>query len=304
MKYLTYVKRITEALKTYKAEIDILEKKYVEKKKEIKDKASEMSGKWTDEYIESFIEENNPDINFKASFQNARDKVEPIILDCFEKLHKSLDGYFNAPIKQDFSNKIMSIKLSGLQLSDLEFKILQDSATSYMERRLLNQLAESRTKKSDVVTLDENAKPQKNTVDVNNPYFYLELPNIEATYEAFNDYKRYARELLYRYSGANAEMVNLLDVDIPNYMSVGMDGYFRNNAEENFIKVLDKANSILSEHKQKIELSENDKKLIDTLIDSKYPRLARERVKALAEADEHIAGLLSLDERYSGFLDS
>ena len=78
MKYLTYVKRITEALKTYKAEIDILEKKYVEKKKEIKDKASEMSGKWTDEYIESFIEENNPDINFKASFQNARDKVEPM----------------------------------------------------------------------------------------------------------------------------------------------------------------------------------------------------------------------------------
>ena len=87
-----------------------------------------------------------PDINYKARLQGTRAAVEPIVLHYLEMLEKQLDKYFNAPINPDFANKIMSIKLSGLQLTDLEFKILQDSATSYMERRLLNQLAESRTK--------------------------------------------------------------------------------------------------------------------------------------------------------------
>lgn len=303
MRYSNYVKKISDALAKYKADVDTLEGLYKLEHKKVQAKAEEMKGKWTDEYIKQYIADNNPDADFKARLQGARASVEPVILDSLERLQKSLDGYFNAPVKPDFANKIMTIKLSGLQLSDLEFKILQDSATSYMERRLLNQLAESRTQKGEIVEVDNNGQPRRKEADINNPYLYLELPNIEDAYKAFDDYKRSARGLLYSYSGTNAEMSHLLDKETPNYISISMDSYFRNRKEEEFTKVMEKANSILPESKIKRELTENDKKLIDLLVDSKYPTLAKGRVRTLAEADADIGELLALDERYKGFLE-
>ena len=161
MNYAKYLKKISEALSKYKTDIDMLEKLYNVERQKVQEKASEMKGKWTDEYIEKYVLEHNPDMCFKSRIQVAREKVEPVILDSLERFQKSLDKYFNAPIKPDFANKIMTIKLSGLQLSDLEFRILQDSATSYMERRLLNQLAESRTKSENVVEIDKNGQPRR-----------------------------------------------------------------------------------------------------------------------------------------------
>ena len=139
MKYSKYVKRISTALAKYKENVDALEGLYSAEHEKVRAEAQKMKGKWTDEYIGEYVLQHNPDANFKARLQVARAEAEPIILDSLDRLQKTLDGYFNAPIKPDFANKIMTIKLSGLQLSDLEFKILQDSATRYMERRLLNQ---------------------------------------------------------------------------------------------------------------------------------------------------------------------
>lgn len=303
MKYQKNVKKISTALAKYKASIDELETLYKSECQKVKSEAEKMRGKWTDEYISKYISEHNPDATFKARLQGARAEAEPIILDSLDRLQKVLDGYFNAPIKPDFANKIMSIKLSGLQLSDLEFKILQDSATSYMERRLLNQLAESRTKRSTVVELDSNGTPHSKETDVNNPYLHFELPNIESVYKQFEDFKRTARTLLYQYSGTNAEMSHLLDKDVPNYVSVTADAFFRGGYEEEFTKTMEKANAILPESKIKRELTENDKKLIDLLIDEKYPSLAQSRAKELAEADTDIGELLALDERYKGIFE-
>lgn len=303
MRYQKNVKKISTALAKYKADVDTLEGLYKLERQKVKSEAEKMKGQWTDEYISKYISEHNPDATFKARLQGVRAEAEPIILDSLDRLQKALDGYFNAPIKPDFANKIMSIKLSGLQLSDLEFKILQDSATSYMERRLLNQLAESRTKKSTAVELDSNGIPHSKEVDVNNPYLYLELPDIEGTYKQFEDFKRTARTLLYQYSGTNAEMSHLLDKDVPNYISVAADAFFRCGYEEEFTKTMEKANSILPESKIKRKLTENDKKLIDLLIDEKYPSLAQSRAKELAEADTDIGELLALDERYKGIFE-
>ena len=303
MRYQKNVKKISTALAKYKADVDTLEGLYKLERQKVKSEAEKMKGQWTDEYISKYISEHNPDATFKARLQGVRAEAEPIILDSLDRLQKALDGYFNAPIKPDFANKIMSIKLSGLQLSDLEFKILQDSATSYMERRLLNQLAESRTKKSTAVELDSNGIAHSKEADVNNPYLYLELPDIEGTYKQFEDFKRTARTLLYQYSGTNAEMSHLLDKDVPNYISVAADAFFRCGYEEEFTKTMEKANSILPESKIKRKLTENDKKLIDLLIDEKYPSLAQSRAKELAEADTDIGELLALDERYKGIFE-
>lgn len=302
MRYLNYVKKISNALEKYKNDIDTLEGLYRLERQKVKEEATKMRGKWTDEYIEKYIVEHNPDASIKAKFQSTRASIEPAVLHYLEMIQKSLDNYFNSPIKPDFANKIMTIKLSGLQLSDREFQILQSSATSYMECRLLNQLAESRTKKGEVVELDNSGQPHRKETDISNPY-YLELPNLDETYKAFENYKQSAKGLLYSYSGQKAEMSHLLDNNVPNYISVSMDSYFRNKKAEEFTKVMEKANSILPESKIKRELTENDKRLIDTLVDSRFPSLAKDRVKALAESDADIESLLLLDERYSKYLE-
>lgn len=303
MKYQKYVKRISETLAKYKAQVDELEITYNAEQKKVKEEAAKMKGQWTDEYIDKYIAEHNPDSNIKEKFQRIRSNVEPIVVDSIDRLQKCLDKYFNAPINSDFANKIMAIKLSGLQLSDLEFKILQDSATSYMECRLLNQLAETRVKKGQVVDIGENGEGKQREIDVLNPYTMIDLPDIEQIYKEFNNYKVAANGLLYSYSGTNAGMSRLLDKDIPSYISVSMNSYFKNDYEQRFSQVMEKANAILPESKVKRVLTENDKRLIDTLVDSKYPSLAKERVVELAEADADIGELLSLDERYSEYLE-
>lgn len=304
MRYANYVKKISDTLAKYKTDVDTLEGLYRADKQKVQAKADEMKGKWTDEYINQYLSEHSPDKNYKARLQGARAAVEPTVLHYLEMLEKSLDRYFNAPIKTDFANKIMAIKLSGLQLTDLEFKILQDSATSYMERRLLNQLAESRTKTETKTVLNgTTGQPEYKTEQTANPYINLELPDMENTYNSFKSYSQSAKGLLYQYAGTNAEMSHLLDVDIPNYVAVNMDSYIRSNVADEFSKVMEKANSILPESKIKRELTENDRKFIDTLVDSKYPSLAKDRVKALAEADADIESLLLLDERYSKYLE-
>lgn len=303
MKYQKYVKRISEVLIKYKSEVDDLERVYDAERQRVKAEAVKMKGQWTDEYIDKYIVEHNPDAGIKVKLQSARASVEPVVLDSLDRIQKSLDNYFNAPVKTDFINKIMAIKLSGLQLSDLEFKILSESTSSYMECRLLNELAETRTRKGYTVNTAGNGDDHTEEVDLHNPYIHLDIPNIESVYKAFENYKTAAKGLLYSYSGVNAEMSHLLDKNMPNYISVSMDSYFRNKKEEEFTKVMEKANSILPESKVKRTLTENDKKLIDTLVDSKYPSLCESRVKELAEADADIGELLALDSRYAKFLD-
>lgn len=302
MNYQKYVKRISEALAKYKEEIDTLESLYNAECQRVKAEADNMKGKWTEEYRQQYIAEHNPDNAYKTKFQSARAKVEPILLDSLDRLHNGMDKYFNAPVKSDFANKIMAIKLSGLQLSDVEFKILQDSATSYMEIRLLNQLAETRTKKGELVEIDENGEGHRKEVDVKVPYTKLDLPNIEETYRIFDEYKTSVNSLLYSYSGTSAGMSHLLDKQVPKHISATMDNYFRLNKAEELSSVMEKANAILPEIKVKRELTENDKKLIDLLVDSSYPSLAKKRVIELADADEDIGNLLALDDRYKEYL--
>ena len=229
---------------------------------------------------------------------------EPTILHYLELIKKQLDSYFNAPVKADFANKINAIKLSGLQLSDTEFQILQQSATSYMERRLLNQLAESRTKTERKAVLNkQSGEPEYQTVQTADPYIRMELPDIDSIYKAYKSYRTAARGLLYSYAGHNAELSDMLENNIPNYVAINMDSYFRNGHEQEFAKVMDKANSILPESKIKRELTENDKRLIDTLIDPKYPSLAKSKVREIAENSPELSELFLLDSRYSGFLE-
>lgn len=278
MRYKNYVSKITSTLEEYKAIIDKLESDYQAETAAVKAKAESMQGKWTDDYIRQYISEHNPDARYREQIQTAKAKTEPVVNHYLERIKSNLDNYFNAPIRTDFANKIMTVKMTGLELSDMELELLKQSASSYMECRLLGQLAEGRLTD-------------------------LKLPNMEATYQAFNEYSMYAKGLVNNWSGDTAALLHLNDTNTEDFEAVSWDVYFKDNKADEFSKVMEQANAILPESKIKHELSDNDRKFIDTLIDSKYPSLAKERVKELAEADSHIESLLLLDERYSKYLE-
>lgn len=305
MKYKNYVEKITGALKEYKEKIDIQEAMFTQEQKALQGKAEEMKGQWTDEYIEKYLSENNPHSKYKKQMQDTRAIYEPTILHYLELIKKQLDSYFNAPVKVDFANKINAIKLSGLQLSDTEFQILQQSATSYMERRLLNQLAESRTKTETKAVLNkQTGEAEYQTVQTTDPYIRMELPDIDNLYGAYKNYESAAKGLLYDYAGHDARLSDMLENDAPDFVAVNMDSYFRNEHEQKFAKVMDEANAILPESKIKRELTENDKRLIDTLIDPKYPSLAKPKVQEIAKNSPELSELFLLDSRYAKYLDT
>lgn len=108
--------------------------------------------------------------------------------------------------------------------------------------------------------------------------------------------------MLYSYAGQNAKMAHLLDNKTPDYVAINMDVYFRKDEAGKFSTIMDQANSILPENKIKRELTENDKRLIDILINPQYPTLARDKVIKIAQCNEDIGELLRLDERYKDYL--
>ena len=303
MTYRKYVARITKELAEYRDAIDKLEQDYKAEQARHEKEIDEMRGKYTEQNIEEYKQNLKIITPYTPKMSALRAKTAPIVSHYLELIEKQLNNYFNAPVRTEFATRINSIAITGLALSNTEFKILQESATSYMERRLLNQLAESRKKEERRAALNRETRETEWVQEkVADPYIYVEVPSIEHIYDAFNDYKRNVEFLLNGYSGKKAELAECLESGMPSYMSITADNYFRNNHANIFLEVMDKANSILPESKTKKELTEQDRKLIDVLIDPKYPTLAKDTVKQISLNSPELAELFSLDERYADFV--
>lgn len=301
MKYKKYVSKITSELKSYRQKVDELEKQYKNTELKTTQEIEQMRGKYTEEYISEYKKGVDLISKFKPMINQARDQARPVVDFYLDLIEKEINGYFNAPVSTNFANKINAISLTGIKLSDTEFQILQDSANSYMERRLLNHLAESRTRSVENVTLDSNHNPVRGNMELGDPFQKIELPDIEKTYTAFDNFKRSINFLLNNYSGNDATLSECLD-NTPKHISITADSYFRNKSEETFVEVLEKANAILPESKIKKSLSENDIKLIDTLVDPKYPTLAKSTVENISKVSPELSELFALDERYKDYV--
>lgn len=301
MKFKKYVSKISSELKGYRQKVDELEKQYKNAELKTTQEIEQMRGKYTEEYISEYKKGINLTSKFKPMINQAREQARPVVDFYLDLIEKEINGYFNAPVSTNFANKINAISLTGMKLSNVEFQILQDSASSYMERRILNHLAESRTRSVEKVTLDSNNNPTRGSMELADPYQRIELPDIEKIYDAFSNFKRSVNFLLNNYSGNDATLSECLD-NTPKHISVTADSYFRNRSEETFVEILEKANAILPESKVKKSLSENDIKLIDTLVDPKYPTLAKSTVENISKVSPELSELFSLDERYKDYV--
>ena len=302
MRIKKYIKNIANILKEWKISVDTLEEKYLREKNDLEKYCDEKRGQWTEAYIEQYKIENSPTEKYRMAYTAAKEPVQKAIERNLSLILNGLDSFFGAPVSQEFANTIMATKLADLQLSNLEFELLKKSVSTYAEARLLNQLALSRTKQTDVVQLKENGEPERVSKETIDPYLHLEIPDMKDTYSKYEKFKDSALRMANSYVGKTGALNFALEHSLPAYICVAMDSFVRNNEDEKFLEIIEKTSSALTYGKGRKVYTENDKKLIDALIDPRYAP-SKEKVLSVAAIHEDIEELLRLDPRYAKFFD-
>lgn len=297
MKYKKSVEQITKTLKDFMETIDGLEEKFLQEKKQHEQELSEMHGKYTEQYINEYTQNWKPKVDYADIMMQRREAARLSVNYNMDQIKRQIDNYFNSPVRADFANKINAFSLIGLSLSNREFQVLAENVSGYTECRLLNHLAMNR-KKEQTTTVMKGKEPAFETREVSDAYRGINLPDIDSVYEVFESYRNCANLCLDNYTGTNGGLFRFLGRRTP----IAHNSYFRLDMPKQLSDILEDANKLLPESRAKRSLSPEEKALINLLVDESYPTLAKARVKDLAAADEGLATLLSLDERYSQYL--
>lgn len=282
------INKIKELLTAYREQLDTLAKAYDIERQEHHNKAIEMraEGCYTDSYLAEFERNFKPKQDYEGQIKALRDAYMIAYNGLCDKLNAEIDGYFSAPINPNFATKIQTIIASGLKLSDAEFATLEHDADSYLERRLFNQLAISRT--------DEQGKP--------NPYPYIDIPSLESIKSRCDELINSGRTLLKTYCGrtpeAEAVLYDYAEIGTPRGYCVNSDIVLKDSRISELSDFLIKQNIA----KPIKPLSEDEKALIDTLIEAeRYPYTYKERIKECAK-NPLLKGMLLRDSRFAEFV--
>lgn len=307
--------RIFKVLVSYKDFIDSQEKEYKVRKGYINKTYEEMknSRKYTEEYLKEYREKTKPRTeDIQANIKAKRSEASKEVNRELRSIKRDMDRYFNAPLNPELATKIQSIAITGLKLSNAEFDLLQSTAKSYLDIRLLNQLAETRTKTeqkavikdNNNILMDNNLKMEN--VETPDIYGGIKVPNIDNAYKMLNQFERRVNALLNYYVGQEcfSDMVECCERDkfgnLPEvYMLASADTIFKPKANDDFISTLNGLNI----KDFKAELTEEDKALIDKLIPPQYKYTAKDNVQEIWKmGNEHVNDLIRLDDRYNKYI--
>lgn len=301
MRIKKYIKKIANILKEWKVSVDTLEEKYLREKSDLEKYCTEKAKQWKQEYIEQYMKENSPTEKYIIAYRAAREPVQIAIERNLSLILNRLDSFFGAPVSPEFANTIMVTKLTGLHLSDLEFQLLKNSVSTYAEARLLNQLAISRTKQINSIQIEKDGTLERALKDMKDPYLHLEIPDMDTVYKNYEHFKNSALRMANSYVGKSGTLNFALEQSLPTYLCVTSESFIRNHEDEKFLEIIEKANNALCVKKRKV-YTEEDKKIVDSLIDPRYAP-SKEKVYSVAAIHEEIEELLRLDPRYTKFFD-
>lgn len=329
MKYKTLMAKILKELNEYKSIVDDMAIVYLKECNEHKRELEKMQKKFTPEYIKEFDKNWQPKGNYGDIISAAKEKHRKTALDCLDKIRKEVESYFKTPVNQSFLMTIMGIKILGLNLTNRELSLLQDSAEGYLSRRLLGELSISRTSKTDKVKLNESNEPERIRVDEPKPFNGITVPDIEETYNCLQHLEN-TINTAFSYCGENYELRDIvfpisraqeernasiakaygvqpqkptLDAMTITHMAGSIKCFDENHSTYTaFSEMMGELAATMSEPKRKTTLTDRDRNLINSMIDSRYEHTAREQAVKIAQADERMAQILQLDERYGPFV--
>lgn len=325
MNYKKSMQKILAELSMYKSEIDKLAADYQSERKKFDEEMEAAKGKFTESYIAETRANWKPSKNYSGLVKMARETHSKTVMGCISQLEQQLNDYFRAPADANFCATLNSIKLLGVTPDNLELKLLQETSGGYWGRKLLNHLAISRTKTEQAAELKEG---EMTTVQKEKPIpcFSVELPSIEHAYDALQSLKNAVNTAFSGYCGVNYELKDVIfPVDAvteqtsrklaeaygmqPQKQTLGAMEiskmatsikFFDENSRvyTEFAKMVDIINATIPETSKKTELTENDRELIDLIIEPQYPSLAAGKAVEIAKKDERLSELLKLDSRY------
>lgn len=324
--YKKHMQKIVEQLTAYKAKVDEIAVAYVAEKEKHEKELEKMKGKFTPEFIEENRRNWKPKINYRGVIDLAREVHQKNAMSYFDKIKSEMDGYFEVPVDSGFAATLTAVKNLGVTLNNKEFELLQATSGGYWGLRLLNELGTSRTRTEQGAEL-ENGQTKRVEKEVKTPYTTVGLPDVESAYDAlasmkialdiaFSSYcgEGYAlKDIVFPLSEitekTNAKLVETygiqsqkqtLDAVTISKMASAGNFFDENNVSyTRLIEVMDSLAATMPKPKKKETLTDDNKALIDRLINPNYPTLAQDEAVKLAKTDEYIAELLELDERYS-----
>lgn len=125
-----YFNKVMAELNAYKTIVDAFIPQYQAEVKKRDAFLADMKGKYTEQYISEYREKWKPSINYADVIAPEREKHQASADFYISLMKKDLDSFFNSPVRAEFANKVTAIKLTGLQLSNTEFRLLQESANT------------------------------------------------------------------------------------------------------------------------------------------------------------------------------
>lgn len=326
MKYQTFMRKIMQELGEYKGIVDTLSSSYMAEKTTHEEELQEMQGKYTEEYIAERRKSWKPSKDYSGEISKAREKHQGIVNAYIDQIQRELDSYFQIPVDSGFAATVTAIKALGVTPNNREFELLQGASGGYWGRRLLNELAVSRTKTEQAAELGDNSEMRRVEKEVKMPYWNIDLPDIEKVYDSLQNVKNAVSMAFSGYSGMNCELKDVvfqvdkyteqtnakleetygisphtptLDTLTISKMASSSKCFDENyHSYTAFSKIMENIEATMPEPKRKTTLTDKDRKLIDTLINSNYPSLAQDDAVRIAKADSRLGELLSLDERY------
>lgn len=326
MKYQAFMKKIMQQLTEYKGVVDTLSISYQSEVAKREKEFEEMSGKYTDEYIKESRQNWKPSKDYSGEIGVAREKHQQIAGAYIAQIEKELDSYFQIPVDSGFAATVTAIKALGVTPNNREFELLQGASGGYWGRRLLNELAVSRTKTEQRAELDDKNEMKRVEKEVKMPYGLIELPDIEKVYDSLQSVKNAVNIAFEGYCGEGYALKDIIfpiseaqeatNAKLSEAYGIPSQKQMLDNVtiskmassvkcfDENyrpyavFSDIMGEIAATVPEPERKTVLTDSDRKLIDTLINSNYPSLAKDDAIRIAKADERLGELLLLDERY------
>lgn len=284
MKHNQIISHLQTLLTDYKSAVDELTTDAVSRRANIESQKAIYS----EEYFNSMLSRCDEITTSKLNL--IREKYEPLSEHYFNLLKREMNSFFKGKIDPEIVSKAQTIKAVGLNLSQKEFDILLESAKSYYDLRVLGQLAEDMKLKFDSGV---------------NDFF----SDIDKAYTYYEQYKGAVSTALKYYAGENNELKECVPPDVNGNKAelwlLGSASAFMDEraSEKMYIDTMEKIYSVLPERKVKTELTDNDRRLVDSIIDVKYPSLAGEQVKNICAYSDDLAEIFALDERYSKYVE-
>ena len=180
--------------------------------------------------------------------------------------------------------------------------MLKNMATGYWDSRILESVASSRTLKREKAIRNGTSTPDLVKVDEPRPFCGISTPDIDDMYGSFENVVRGVNEALKNYCGIDNALKDVIfgasKLDTVTIVRMATAENYFNEGWQGYTKLIDVMNMI-PKQKKKTELTENDRQLIDSILDPKYPTLATDKAIELSRLNEELKEILLLDKRYS-----